>query len=301
MAARMKDRYGKLREPWMTRDVMTLVRKKKEAHVTSKRTGTDEALEERSCLTNLIEIFEEVTKTIEEKAVDVVYVDFSKAFIEGPHGGLVQKVKPHAIRGELARWIQNWLSYRKQRLLVEEYFSDWRVVMNGFPQGSVRGPLLFMVYINDLGENIAGLISMFADDTKIGGVADIEENCQRIQQDVENLKAWAERWQMAFNPDKCEVMHFGRSRTCGNYTVNGRTLSGIDIQRELGMRVQQITEGDSVVKVVKKAYGMLALIGRGIEYKDRLVMLQLYRTLVRPHLEYCVQFWSPHYQKDVDA
>ena len=93
-----------------------------------------------------------------------------------------------------------------------------------------------------------------------------------------------------------------RSSACRNYTVNGRTLRSIDRQRDLGVHVHRsLKVATQVDKVVKKAYGMLAFIGRGIEYKNWQVMLQLYRTLVMPHLEYCVQFWSPHNPKDVDA
>ena len=81
--------------------------------------------------------------------------------------------------------------------------------------------MLFVIYINGLEENVTGLISTFADDTKFGGFADSDEDHQRIQQDIDRLETWAERWQMEFNPDKCEVMHFGRSNTDRKYTVNG--------------------------------------------------------------------------------
>ena len=104
---------------------------------------------------------------------------------------------------------------------MERCFPGRRSVTSGVLQGSVLGPLLFVIYINDLEENIAGLISKFADDTKIGGVADSDEDCQRIQQDVDRLEKWAEKWQMEFNPDKCEVMHFGRTNSGGSYKING--------------------------------------------------------------------------------
>eukprot|EP00061_Rhincodon_typus_P016797 g45194.t1 len=103
----------------------------------------------------------------EGKEVDVVYVDFNKAFEEVPHGGLVQKVKSHGIRGELVRWVQNWLSHGRQRVPVEGCFSAWRAVTSGVPQGSVLGPLLFVVYGNDLEENVDGLINKLVDDTKM--------------------------------------------------------------------------------------------------------------------------------------
>ena len=107
---------------------------------------------------------------------------------------------------------------------------------------------------------------------------------------------------MEFNVEKCEVIHFGRNNRCVEYRANGRTLNSVDEQRDLGVCVHRsLKVGNQVDKVVKKAYGVLAFIGRGIEFRSRSVMLQLYTTLVRPHLEYCVQFWSPHYRKDVGA
>jgi len=96
-----------------------------------------------------------------------------------------------------------------------------------------------------------------------------------------------ERWQTELNPDKCEVMHFGRSNAGRKYTVNGRTLKSIDRQKDLGVQVHRsLKMAAQVNKVVKKAYGMLAFISRGIEFKNWQVMLRLYRTLVRLHLEY---------------
>jgi len=112
------------------------------------------------------------------------------------------------------------------------------------------------------------LISKFADDTKVSGIVDSDEDRQRIQQDIDRLEPWAERWQMEFNPDKCKVMHFGRFNVGGKYTVNGRTLKSIDRQRDLGVQVHRsLKVATQVEKVVKKTYGMLAFISQGIEFK----------------------------------
>ena len=107
---------------------------------------------------------------------------------------------------------------------------------SGVPQGSVLGPLLFVIYINDLNENLRGMVSKFADDTKIGGIVDSEEGYLGLQRDLGQLGQWTDEWQMEFNLDKCEVMHFGRSNQGRTYSVNGRALGRVTEQRDLGYR-----------------------------------------------------------------
>ncbi|XP_072349493.1 histidine N-acetyltransferase-like [Scyliorhinus torazame] len=171
----------------------------------------------------------------------------AEAFDKVPRGRLVQKVKSHGIRGELAWWRQNWLGHRRQRVAMEGCFSDWRAVTSGVPQGSVLGPLLSVVYINNLEENVTCLISKFADDTKAGGIADSDEDCQRIQLHLDRLETWAERWQMEFNPEKCEEIlplrfeleeirpklnsAISQLKTCGTEWEDPILLQASDVQR----------------------------------------------------------------------
>eukprot|EP00061_Rhincodon_typus_P014988 g42407.t1 len=151
-------------------------------------------------------------------------------------------------------------------------------------------------------ENVDGLINRFADDMKTDGVMGSEKGCQRIEQDVDQLEGWAENWQMEFNLDKCNVMHFGRSNAKGKHTVNGRTLRSISIQRDLGVQVHSsLKAATQVIKVVKKAYGMLAFIGQTNGNKSWQVMLQLCKTLARPYLKDCVRFRLSHYRKYLEA
>ena len=147
----------------------------------------------RSCVTNLLEFFHKMFGIYDEsKAIDILYLDFQKAFDKVPHRRLMSKVRALGIRGKVADWIENWLSNRKQRVVINGKASEWVDVTSGVPQGSVLGPLLFMIYINDLPEGIKSFMSMFADDTKVLKRIEDEESCRELQNDLDMLQQWSE-------------------------------------------------------------------------------------------------------------
>ncbi|KAF2362384.1 Reverse transcriptase domain [Trinorchestia longiramus] len=125
-----------------------------------------ESQEKRSCLTNLLDFFGEVNRIYDRtKAVDLVYLDFQKAFDKVPHERLGAKVEAHGIRGNYSRWIRNWLTGRTQRVMIHDQASDSTLVTSAVPQGSVLGPLLFIIYMKDLDVGIISKINKFSDDT----------------------------------------------------------------------------------------------------------------------------------------
>ena len=146
----------------------------------------------RSCLTNLLEYLEYVTTQIDNRQpVDCVYLDFSKAFDKVLHQRLLVKLKTMGIDGKALEWIRDWLSNRKQRVVLNDTNSKWQPVLSGVPQGSVLGPLLFILYISDLDTGITSNISKFADDTKLFYRVPDNVTSSALQSDLDKLVAWA--------------------------------------------------------------------------------------------------------------
>jgi hypothetical protein len=258
--------------------------------------------EKRSCLTNLLDFFGEVNRIYDgTQALDLVYLDFQKAFDKVPHERLMAKIESHGIRGNYSRWIRNWLTGRSQRVAIDEKYSDWTNVTSGVPQGSVLGPLLFIIYINDLDHGIISKINKFADDTKLCHRAFTERDRITIQEDINRLLQWSETWQMSFNVEKCSVMHVGKNNQHFQYSMNNVIMESVEQQRDLGVIItNDLKHEKQVEKSVKNASRMLGFIARTFEYKSKNIMIPLYKALVRPHLEYAVQLWSPNLRKDIN-
>ena len=258
----------------------------------------------RSCLTNLLEYLESLTKLVDEgHAVDMIYLDFAKAFDKVPAKRLLAKIRSCGIDEKVTRWIGEWLSGREQRVVLNGAFSLWTAVLSGVPQGSVLGPLSFIIFVNDIDlviYTVKSILSKFADDTKSGRVIKNKTDRMELQEDLNNLALWAEKWQMQFNADKCKIIHFGRRNPEFEYSINGHTLETVEEEKDVGVMIScDLKPSKQCAKAAKKANSVLGQMSRAVTYRDKITWIGLYKQFVRPHLEYCVQCWSPWTQQDI--
>src|SRR3989441_9410922 len=151
--------------------------------------------------------------TFSEPKLIYVPTNFSKAFDKVPYERLFNKLKSHGISGNVLNWIKKWLSNRRQRVCIEGEFSEWAEVTSGVPHGSVLGPILFIIYIDDLDSNVISKLDKFADDSKLGKSLSNQDDVECLRKDLISMEKWSSEWQMQFNTDKCAVMHLGRKNT----------------------------------------------------------------------------------------
>ena len=249
----------------------------------------------------MIEYLNTLTKLVDDGYnVDVIYLDFAKAFDKVPHKRLLQKLEGLGISGNVLSWITSWLTDRFQRVVLNGKASEWMPVSSGVLQGSVLGPTCFVVFINDLDEVldlVDGFISRFAD-TKYGRIICNEEDYEKMQSNIVRLMKWAELWQMEFNSGKCKIMHFGRtnprySYCMGGYAPGGTVLKEVTEEKDIGVIVSSTLKPSAqCAKAAKKANSILGQMSRSFLYRDKDVWIRLYKTYVRPHLEFSVQAWS---------
>jgi hypothetical protein len=253
----------------------------------------------RSCETQLIQFVDELARDAQGGGqTDAIVMDISKAFDKVSHPRLLYKLKGFGIGGHVHRWIENFLVNRVQRVVVEGERSEEAEVASGVPQGTVLGPILFLLFINDLPEYPThSKIRLFADDCVIYRKISSQADCETLQDDLQQLESWENTWKMEFNPSKCFTLNITRKRNkiSYNYILRGSELQNVKKTDYLGVTIQSDMRWNSHIdKVVNKANRSLGMIRRNIRTNCQQTKETAFNSLVRPNLEYACSAWDPH-------
>lgn len=254
----------------------------------------------RSCETQLLSLYNDLASSRHRKVqTDLIIMDFAKAFDKVSHKRLAIKLHHYGIRGTNLKWIENFLSDRTQRVLVEGMQSDSAPVTSGVPQGTVLGPILFLVFINDLPEWAKhSKIRLFADDCIIQKEIRSDQDCLLLQQDIDSIGRWEREWLMEFNPSKCQTLTIPTNSTpiLHDYRLHDSILERPpeNATQYLGITIQaDLKWNQHIQNVTAKASRTLGLLKRNIRVRETAPRELAYKALVRPQVEYASSVWDP--------
>ena len=270
----------------------------------------------RSCLTQLLDHVDNTLKTLNSgDEVDVIYLDYAKAFDKVDHNILLAKAKRYGITGKTLQWLAEFLKNRLQTVVVEGEKSSFQIVISGVPQGTVLGPILFILYIDDqLDTLLTALGKVFADDTKlISKIADLVARCL-LQEDLFNVIQWALQNNMQLNETKFEVINYKLNKSLllrelpfsnedYSYSLtNGETIEPTQTVRDLGVLLSNdCSWTPHIHQMLKTAKKMASWVFSVFSDRSPFLMLTLFKTMVRSRLEYCCPVWNPSKITDIEA
>jgi hypothetical protein len=252
----------------------------------------------RSCETQLVYTFNDLAHNREEGLVtDVLILDFSKAFDTVNHRKLLFKLNRMGINAQVIIWISAFLKDRKQTVMVDGMESAHCGILSGVPQGSVLGPLLFLLYVNDLPAQLTSECRLFADDALVYNTRDKH---MILQEDLQKLETWSHTWQLAFNASKCSVLSVGDFNSQQCFSLNNIRLQNVSSHPYLGIELSNNLKWEKHINnIVSKATRLLGMLSRVLKTADTKTRQVAYNTLVRPVLEYGCQVWDPYLKKDI--
>ena len=250
-----------------------------------------------SCETQLISLFHDLSMAMDHRdETDIIFLDFKKAFDRVPHCYLLAKLRMLGIDENVLAVIQSFLSDRSQRVIIDGNLSESVPVPSGVPQGSVLGPLLFTVFINDLVINLSSQVRLYADDCTIYRVIKSLDDQVALQKDLDLIMQWCSTWGMELNSKKCEFMTVSRriNKSLRSYHLGGVTLAKVNFIKYLGIIFNDdLSWTGQIDSVVSKANRALGFVRRSLKNSSKATKLKCYFSLVRPHLEYACSAWDP--------
>ena len=254
----------------------------------------------RSCLSQLLEQFDTILDIIEDNGnVDVIYLDFAKAFDKVDHTIVLNKIKSLGITGQIYNWLESFLRGRFQSVIVNGIRSRPQEVKSGVPQGSVLGPLIFLILIGDIDDDvIESFVKSFADDTRATKSVKTAEDVNALQRDLQSIYEWTTKNNSELNDVKFEALRYGKNddlkqSTCYT-TPSGKVIEVKDCVKDLGVYMSSnCLFKDQINAVIEKAKNIISWILRSFTSRKHTAMMTLYKSLVIPILEYCSVLWSP--------
>ena len=258
----------------------------------------------RSCDTQLISFLQELSQSSDKNLqTDVIVMDFAKAFDKVPHKRLLYKLGFYGIRNNTLHWIQDFLHLRTQTVVLEGTHSDNIDVTSGVPQGTVLGPILFLLYINDFHEYLSySTLRLFADDSIIYKQIKSLDDTTKLQHDLDAAARWEQDWLMSFHPDKCSVLNVTNKRNpiTHNYTLHGHTLTVETSTKYLGITIQNNLKWNKHIdNITANATKQLNFLKRNLKVSSTKIKERAYQSLVRPKLEYNCCTWDPHTKSQI--
>ena len=260
-----------------------------------------------STTTNLLECTLDWSVSLNNKhCVDVIYIDFQRAFDSIVHSKLILKLQSFGISGKLLVWLTAFLSNRTQCVAIENCLSDEKCVLSGIPQGSVIGPILFLLFINDVDSVCSGTTNfkLFADDLKLySNVTCPSSSNTDLQHSLDNLLLWANTWQLTINTNKCSVLGLhGRFPSSNNsYFLHNCPLTSSNPIRDLGILINNnLSYKSHINSIVSKSLQRVGILFRGFLCRDLHFLRKAFITYVRPLIEYNSILWSPNQKKYID-
>ena len=259
----------------------------------------------RNCILQLLNTLDNFTKAYDNNhQTDAIYLDIKKAFDTVPHERLLLKLKAYGIEDPLLLWIRNFLQDRKQRVCVGDSKSEWKDITSGVPQGSVLGPTLFVIYINDLPDVVESVCKIFADDTKLYREIYTPADQLILQEDLLSLCKWSEDWLLEFSIPKCKILQYGHVKHDFEYEMkdidmNHIKLPNVKEEKDLGIIFQENLKFDKHINsVVNKTKRLTGLIKRTFSCMNKKMFLTLYKSLIRSIVDYGSTVYYPYTKKN---
>ena len=252
----------------------------------------------RSAILQLLRVLDEWTEALDKgNKIDAIYMDYMKAFDTVPHRRLMSKVKAYGFPNYIVDWLEDFLIGRRQTVRINGESADEKEIKSGIPQGSVLGPLLFLLYVNDIPEIVLSMLYLFADDNKVWKEITCKKDKEILQHDLDKIYQWSKIWLMNIHPEKSAHIHIGQEMDIPQfeYTIGPMIVNYSTAEKDLGVTIDNnLNFGEHIIDKITKANKMAGWIRRSFQYMNKDIFVLLYKSLVRTHLEYAACVWSPY-------